>query len=264
MANFEPKLGGWLPETSQMKAGLLLENKFDSFRALAAKYGVQLSGNSVDLRPYCSTIENQWELGSCVGNAICNAFELLENVQTGKYTDLSRLFVYWNARNEHGATMEDNGTFISLAMGTVAKEGICDESLWKYDTSKVFLRPDWNAYRVARAHRFASYHSLEAWDEDSLLSAIKECLRAKHPVVFGTQVYESIKGCTGLIQMPGKNDPALGGHALLIVGFDDEQNLLIVKNSWGLGWGQDGYGFMPYSYLLAAGANDFWCPTLWV
>ena len=92
---------------------------------------------------------------------------------------------------------------------------------------------------------------------------MKGCLASGYPFVFGFTVYDSFDSeevaKTGVVPMPSSGEQPLGGHAVLAVGYDDEQRRFIVRNSWGTEWGMQGYFTMPYVYLLDDGlADDFW------
>jgi C1A family cysteine protease len=64
---------------------------------------------------------------------------------------------------------------------------------------------------------------------------------------------------TGLVPMPGPQEHCLGGHAVMIVGYDDETQHVIVRNSWGTDWGIKGYFWLPYEYVTNMDlAGDFW------
>ena len=64
---------------------------------------------------------------------------------------------------------------------------------------------------------------------------------------------------TGKIGMPMINDKLIGGHAVIICGYDDNTNELILRNSWGTYWGDNGYFYLPYEYLKYCG--DLWIIT---
>lgn len=92
---------------------------------------------------------------------------------------------------------------------------------------------------------------------------MKGCLASGYPFVFGFSVYESFESQavaqTGIVPMPSPNEQLLGGHAVLAVGYDDEQGRFIVRNSWGKDWGMEGYFTIKYDYLLNDNlADDFW------
>ena len=80
-------------------------------------------------------------------------------------------------------------------------------------------------------------------------------------IVFGIAVYEIFQSPavvkSGIVPMPKKTEKLLGGHAVMAVGFDQKQKCFIVRNSWGLKWGQQGYFTMPFEYAQVLG-RDFW------
>lgn len=221
------------------------------------------AGTLVDLRQWCSPVENQQDIGSCVANAIVSDLEFLQILHGLPYTDLSRMFLYYNARLLLSETDKDEGSYISLAMGTLKTHGVCPESVFPYDTSKVFMRPTWEAYRRAFAHTLSEYYKIDEHGMQ-LHRDIRASLDNKHPVVFGTPVWQSIMrvGSEGVIQMPDASQ-SIGSHAMLIVGYDMNKSMYLIRNSWGTGWGQDGYAWMPFDYIDTAGANDFHVGTLY-
>jgi hypothetical protein len=63
--------------------------------------------------------------------------------------------------------------------------------------------------------------------------------------------------------MPTSDESVRGGHAVLLVGYDDATKRWLVRNSWGDGWGKGGYFTMPYGYLLDDNlSDDFWNITM--
>jgi C1A family cysteine protease len=59
--------------------------------------------------------------------------------------------------------------------------------------------------------------------------------------------------------MPGPAEPAIGGHAVMAVGYEDSKQWFILRNSWGPNWGMHGYFTLPYTYLIDSQlADDFW------
>lgn len=209
---------------------------------------------------FCSPVENQGDIGSCVGNAVVGALELIEKRDGHPYVELSRMFIYYNSRLMHEDQNNDSGTYIRLAMGTLSSLGTCAESKWPYNTSKYNVRPTWGSYREAFAHKITSYYKIFGTGEQRI-EQIKHALRSSHPVVFGMLVDEAYLYVqrNGVVSMPNKKE-FVGGHAQLIVGFDDVKKVFIVRNSWGEEWGDKGYAYVPYAYLDAADCDDCWVP----
>ncbi|MGZ5078623.1 MAG: C1 family peptidase [Usitatibacter sp.] len=208
--------------------------------------------SSVDLRPLCSPVEDQGQLGSCTGNATAGAIELLE-VKSGKpLIDISRLWLYYQARVIEGTVRQDAGAMIRDVVKQAAKLGAPDEKLWPYVISKYRTKPTAKAYADAAGRKITEY--LRVTSRDGILN----CLAEGYPVIVGISVYDSFESDavakTGVVPMPKKGESLLGGHAVLIVGYDDATQRYIVRNSWGESWGMHGYFTLPYAYPV----SDCW------
>lgn len=211
----------------------------------------------VDLRSGCPPVYDQGQLGSCTANAIAGALEYDQIKQGLPEATPSRLFIYYNERVMEHSVSEDAGAEIRDGVKSVNKQGACAESLWPYDISQFTKKPSVTCYSAAKAHRTVSYQRVM-----QNLTQMRACLASGSPVIFGFTVYESFESQqvanTGIVPMPGHNESVLGGHAVLCVGYDDSTQRFIVRNSWGA-WGDKGYCYMPYAYLLSHSlASDFW------
>ena len=119
--------------------------------------------------------------------------------------------------------------------------------------------PTPECYAEATKHISTTYNAIPDGD----LHGLKSCLASGYPFIFGFMVYESFEtqevGRTGRMPMPAPNEPNLGGHAVMGVGYDDDTQCVIVRNSWGTQWGDEGYFHMPYAYISNPSlASDFW------
>jgi C1A family cysteine protease len=211
----------------------------------------------IDLRPTCSPVENQGNLGSCTGNALAGALEFLERKDKVTFIDLSRLFIYYNERVIEGTVKSDSGAMIRDGIKTLKKQGVCSEIKWPYVISKFAVKPKSACYKEALNHQITSYHRILTLNE------MRACLAEEFPFVFGFTVYESFESQevarTGIVNMPQPNEGTLGGHAVLAVGYDDSEKRFIVRNSWGTDWGQKGYFTIPYDYVADRNlSDDFW------
>lgn len=241
-----------------------LEAPAHNFSIQLAPKLTQVTPGDPDLRPFC-TSSNQYDIGSCAGNATADSLEVLNAISGLPPVQLSRLFVYALARNLDGTLDQDNGSHIRRCFEVLSSFGICREDLaagkggWPYDTSKVLVLPDIMSMRSATGHRIHSYYRIVETG-DALLEKMLEALRAHRPVVFGTQVddvFEKIKDTTPWKRPTG---PLLGGHAMMVVGYITGLGF-IVKNSWGPNWGENGFCIMAEDIFTSDKTQDIWVPT---
>jgi C1A family cysteine protease len=232
-------------------------------------YKIEELPTSADLRSKCSPVENQDQLGSCTSFSLAGSLEFLEEqallTKTASpeilvpttYTPFSHLFIYYNERIMEGTVNQDGGGQIRDGIKTLATLGGCSEITWPYNESMVFTKPSNAAYQEALQHKISLYMRLDT------LSDIKHCLADGFPVSFGFTVYDSFESpevaSTGIVPMPTDEDECVGGHAVLAVGYDDAEQMVIVRNSWGAGWGLQGYFKLPYAYISNPDlSSDYW------
>ena len=238
---------GWLPDRPDHR---------DLLYAAIARPPKKLP-KSVDLRPQCSPVEDQGQLGSCTANALVGNLELLEKKSGRAVTDLSRLFVYYNERVLEGTINEDAGAFLRDGIKVLVKQGVCTEKKWPYNIARFANKPPAACYQEALDHQVTSYHRILT------LPQMKMCLAEGYPFVFGFTVYESFESAsvarTGQVDLPKPSEQAVGGHAVMAAGYDDATRRFLVRNSWAADWGLHGYFTMPYDYLADRNlSDDFW------
>lgn len=212
---------------------------------------------SVDLRPFCSPIENQGVLGSCTGQAIAGAIELL-NKRNNKPTDVSRLFIYYFERLLLGTINYDSGAYIRDGIKSVFRWGSPLEKFWPYIINRFRLQPNDQALQDGLLRKVTLYERIT--DINGCLDA----LNRGFPVIIGFHVFSSFESTsvrrTGIMSYPNKRrERLLGGHAVLLVGYDSTRKVFIARNSWGTNWGDRGYFYMPYSVIEdRTMSGDFW------
>lgn len=231
-------------------------DKKDSRDYLYKSTAVRLA-KLVDLRSQCSSIENQGPLGSCTGQAIAGAIELL-NKRNKKPTDVSRLFIYYYERVILGTVNYDSGAYIRDGIKSVNRNGSPLESLWPYIISKFTVQPTMEAITDGAKRKVTLYERI---------TDFKGCLDALtngYPVTIGFQVFSSFESAsvrrTGIMPYPNrKREKLLGGHAVLLVGYDSVKKVFIARNSWGSAWGDKGYFYMPFAVIEdRTMSSDFW------
>lgn len=242
---------GWIPDTPDHR-----DFKFVPPRHLAESLPAH-----VDLRPQMPPVYNQGDLGSCTANAIGGDLEAAMMRQNKPHYTPSRLFIYYNERVIENSVREDSGAQLRDGIKAVVRWGFCPETDWPYNISQFTKKPPRLAYKNASANKVQQYARVAQNIDD-----MRSCLAGGDPFFFGFSVYSSFESQdvanTGMMPMPRRMEQMLGGHAVLAVGYDDARRLLIVRNSWGSDWGDKGYFYMPYDFIINPDyADDFWTVT---
>lgn len=267
---------GWLPPMPDMR-DYSVEHK--DIKDMGLKLGLTAPTLSlppkVDLRKWCSPIENQLSLGSCTAHAGVGVVEYLEQRAHGKYIDGSRLFLYKATRNLMKVT-GDTGAWLRNVMGALVLCGVPDEKYWPYDVSEFDQEPSAFVYAVADDYQALKYFCHDPQSSNvptkTVLSTVKRYLAAGIPSMFGFWGFPSFNNTnvSGGIPYPCTGESAQWGHAVVAVGYDNNKKIkntscgletkgaLLIRNSWGTSWGEKGYGWLPYDYVLKKLAIDFW------
>jgi C1A family cysteine protease len=235
---------------------------------------------SVDLRQWCSPVEDQKNLGSCTANAAAGIVEYMENKAYGHYIDACRLFIYKTTRDLVGLK-GDTGAYLRNTMGALALFGAPPEHYWAYTDQNLSCPQGWDCeppaflYALGGDFKALKYFRLDprGYTPQQVLDRVRTQLAASFPAMFGFTVYNSITQAktTGKIPYPGPKESVLGGHAVVAVGYDDKMKVtnangnvtttgaFLIRNSWGPSWGPNGgYLWMPYDYVLKGLAADWW------
>ena len=209
---------------------------------------------SVSLLQYCAPVENQTTTSSCTAHGIVGNLEMLEKKNNTNFYDISRLFVYYNTRMIRGIEDTDGGAYIRDGIKSLVRYGYCSEKLWKYDEKKVNEKPDRKSYKEGKRHLIKEYKRIL-----NIIDIIK-CIASGYPVIFGITLYESFQSKkvskTGKIPIPKTNEKPIGGHCMLVIGYDMKKKVFIVRNSWSSKWGDNGNCYIPFDYMEQA--SDMW------
>ncbi len=241
--------------------------KYAAPKAAAKRFVVGSSSVSrlpakVDLRSFMSDVEQQGETNSCAANATAGAYEYLVKRHLGEEAyDVSRLFIYYNARAiDDPDNIEDEGSVLQSVIESLKEHGACSEETWAFEQEAVNEEPSQEAYEEAKQFLI---EDTELVPTD--LNAWKAALAEGNPIIFGVKLFGTFDKHKkpGLVPAPSPAEAGReshGGHAMLCVGYSDPDQVFIVRNSWGPEWGDKGYCYVPYRYLMNEEYNfgDSW------
>lgn len=196
----------------------------------------------VDLRRKMPPVWDQGSLGSCTAFATLGCFMVCDPSWNG-----SRLFQYYNARIiDDGDATDDDGATMWAAARAICQYGVCHENTWPYVPSKHAIKPPDACFKEGSDHQAVTVSVVQQTE-----AQIKAALQGGFPLMFGFLVFSGFLkiGRNGIMQMPTRREYVLGGHAVVCCGYDDTRRVWICRNSWGKGWGDNGYFYMPYAYL---------------
>lgn len=215
----------------------------------------------VDLRPFMTRVEDQGQTSSCTANATAGAYEYLLKRHMGEAKDISRLYMYYNARYVRDPdAIEDAGARISDVIEGLKQYGACTEDTWTFDPDYINEEPYQEAYDEGSTFLIEEARmvpvDLESW---------KTALAEGNPIIFGLALFSSFDKHKkpGVVPTPTKTEVSRedhSGHAMLCVGYSDPDKVFIVRNSWGHAWGDKGYCYIPYAYMMNPEYNygDSW------
>lgn len=267
---------GWLPLRPDLRD--YTKEQVD-IKALSKKLGIgsgkKQSATSIDLRKYCSVVENQGSLGSCTAHAAAGIVEYYEKRAFNKHLEASRLFIYKTTRNLMQVT-GDAGGWLRCTMGSLVMCGVPVEKYWPYKVDNFDIEPDSFVYSVAHNYSAIKYFRHDPQGANIsyqvVLDSVKKYLEGGIPSMFGFWGFSSFdkSDVKGGIPYPAEGESAQWGHAIVAIGYDDNKKItntsnnksttgaLLIRNSWGKEWGEKGYGWLPYDYVLNNLALDFW------
>ena len=219
---------------------------------------------SVDLREtgFFSPVETQGDISSCTAQSVIGIVEYLMLAGGCRDYDMSRMFLYKVTRRLLGWE-GDPGAYIRSTIKAMSLFGIPPETEWPYERDLLNTEPDAYHYAYAQNFKALKYARVDTPGQahSETLTLIKKTLADGFPMAFGFPVYDSIGNVTRqnpVIPFPSAMDKLQGGHAVIAVGYDDSRKCLILRNSWGGGWGEAGYAYLPYKFVEEGLANDFW------
>lgn len=240
---------GWIPDLPDNRDRVFAPRK--ALPRLPAKVDLRTTG-------FMPPVYDQGYLGSCTANAIAGAYEYEQKRQGLTDFTPARLFIYYEERRAISTLNSDSGANLRDGLKVVNKLGAPDEKLWPYDINRFTVQPAAQVYADGLKHQATGYSAID----NRIQFNIKQPLAMGIPVVFGFTVYSWFEDpdAHGVLT-PVPNSSVLGGHAVLCVGYETiaRKHYAIIRNSWGSGWGDGGFCYMPLSFITGyTNADDFW------
>jgi hypothetical protein len=229
-------------------------NQATAAAASLAPVSAGASGWSIDYTQFVRAIRDGGSEGSVVGQALATAMEIQIKRTLHQDVNISARYIYYAARQVEGTTRVDAGAVIKDAIDVLAKQGAVEESVWPYKAGEYGAKPP-AALATATRWQITQVRPLSGLEE------IKSALATDGPVVAGLEVYQEAMSPqtakTGVFQLPQKGSQVVGGHAVVLVAYDDQKKQFKFANDWGAGWGDRGYGYLSEQYIKEH-SSDCW------
>ncbi|MEY9856172.1 C1A family cysteine protease [Catenulispora sp. GAS73] len=212
---------------------------------------------SASLQQYALSPGDQGQVGSCVTWATgYSAYGILMNEQGISGDPMAPMYIY--AQIAQG---NDQGTTGDVALGMEQQQGIDTKADYHQGDFDYTTQPDDNERANAAHYKLSGYQTLPvgAGAEDAIKSSISQGL----PVSVGFNVRQSFMDLSGQAAsdysyQPGTDggDPVVGGHEVAVIAYNDQG--VTIENSWGSGWGDNGYVNVPWSFFTTGDVDELY------
>ena len=231
-ADFERLLGVEV-DRDEVEAAIAAAQDVREAGALEAGAPPAFDWRNVGGRSYVTAVKDQGNCGSCVSFCSCACVESAVAIKTGgTLVDLSEADLHFCS--SHGPSC--SGWWPSSALDQVRVRGVADDACFPYSTAfsggAPLCKPCGD--RDSRAYKITGFSTL------STMAQRKAWISTRGPVSAVFQVYTDFSAVsTGVYRHV--SGTSRGYHCVQVIGYDDAQQCWIAKNSWGPGWGHNGF-----------------------
>lgn len=212
---------------------------------------------SVDLRKFFTPVKNQMYLGSCTSFAAVAMYEaMMARAGVEGLHDMSPAYLYYYSNVLKGRP--DGGSNFFEQLEVLGSKGVCHEDLYPYAPDEPDEKPSLSAEEDAKYHRVLSAKQISLIDGSDKTETLKSnhelltsALSEGYPIGISLKVFENL-GRDGAFVLHPDDTPNVkeyGLHAMVLVGYSEENSFYIVRNSWGPEFGEDGYCYIPTAYI---------------
>jgi len=202
-----------------------------------------------DITDKMTPVQDQGQEGSCVGFSGVAIKEYQEQIDYGKFIRLSERFLYERSKDISG---HNEGTTLKACAQVLVKQGVCEQRFWKYEAQHIG-EPEEGADENASKYKI----------EPAYVRITNEAELKASLVKYGA-IHLGVAVCNTWKRQQNGHIPdfnwfenllfyfgigILGGHAITLVGYDDEKQEYKFKNSWSTVWGDEGYGYITYTHM---------------
>jgi C1A family cysteine protease len=265
---------GWIPDTPDPRDYTVDHRVVRPFvESLGIKEPVPALPGAVDVSVFFPPAINQGPLNSCTAATAAALMSYFQRRAHDRTIEPSVLFLYKVTRNLLGL-QGDSGALLRTTMQALRIFGDVPEERWPYVPALLDVEPQTFHYGFAGNYKAKAYYRLDVAGAGraALLARVRTNLAAQLPSMFGLFAFPSIAiaTSTGAVPYPARGERPSLSHALVAVGYDDAKKIrnpidgvtrrgaLRVRNSWGTQWGEAGYGWLPYDYILNGLTSDWW------
>ncbi|MEB3293003.1 MAG: C1 family peptidase [Synechococcales bacterium] len=209
---------------------------------------------------------------SCTAHAAIALMNYFYGKVSQEPIQFSSRFLYRMTRQlaRRNGKLADTGASLRDTMKAMQLFGVPPEEYWLWEETSPEEEPPPFCYAYAQKFQATHYFRLDRPEikdvraemkPETLLAQIKVVLAAKFPIMFGIKITAETLGnvdSEGKIPYETFNNQSDVGHAMVAVGYDDSKNAIKVRNSWGAEWGDRGYGWLPYEYILQKQTTSWW------